>query len=58
MLTYAMVYFAFLRKKRKDISDYAQLILCLIEMLVVYFLAGSGAEFWSAISKAKVSQNK
>ena len=23
MLTYAMVYFAFLRKKRKDISDYA-----------------------------------
>ena len=58
MLTYAMMYFAFLRKKRKDISDYAQLILCLIEMLVVYFLAGSGAEFGSAISKAKVSQNK
>ena len=58
MLTYAMMYFAFLRKKRKDISDYAQLILCLIEMVCVYFLAGSGAEFWGAISKAKASQNK
>ena len=58
MLTYAIVYFAFLRKKHKDISDYAQLILCLIEMVCVYFLAGSGAKFWSAISKAKVSQNK
>ena len=58
MLTYAIVYFAFLKKKCKGIFDYAQLILCFIEMLVVYFLAGSGAEFWSAISKAKVSQNK
>ena len=58
MLTYAMMYFAFLRTKRKDISDYAQLLSCFIEMLVVYFLAGSGAEFWSAISKAKMSQNK
>ena len=58
MLTYAIVYFAFLKKKCKGIFDYAQLILCLIEMVCVYFLAGSGAEFWSAISKAKVSQNK
>lgn len=59
MLTYAMVYFAFLRKKRKNISDYAQLILCLIEMVVVYFLAGSGARFWSAVSNiTKASQNQ
>ena len=58
MLTYAILYFAFLKKKCKGISDYAQLILCFIEMLVVYFLAGSGARFWSAISKAKASQNK
>ncbi len=58
MLTYAMVYFAFLRKKRKDISDYAQLILCLIEMVCIYFLAGSGAKFWSTVSKAKATQNK
>lgn len=58
MLTYAMVYFAFLRKKRKDISDYAQLILCLIEMVIVYFLAGSGAKFWSTVSNTKASQNK
>ena len=58
MLTYAMVYFAFLRKKRKDISDYAQLILCLIEMACVYFLAGSGAKFWSTVSNIKAFQNK
>ena len=58
MLTYAMVYFAFLRKKRKDISDYAQLILCLIEMACVYFLAGSGAKFWSIVFNIKASQNQ
>lgn len=59
MLTYAALYFAFLKKKSKDISDYAQLILCLVEMLVVYFLAGSGAKFWEAVSAVKTtSQNK
>lgn len=57
MLTYTMVYFAFLRKKHKDISDYAQLILCLIEMVCVYFLAGSGAKFWSEYQKQSI-QNK
>ena len=58
MLTYSIIYFAFLRKKCKSIFDYAQLILCLIEMVCVYFLAGSGAEFWGVVSKAKAPQNK
>ena len=58
MLTYTMIYFAFLRKKHKDISDYAQLILCLIEMVCVYFLAGSGAKFWSTVSNVKALQNQ
>lgn len=56
MLTYSIVYFAFLKKKCKDISDYALLIMCLIEMLVLHFFAGSGVRFWGTISK--VSQNK
>lgn len=58
MLTYSMVYFVFLKKKYKGISDYVRLILCFIEMLVVCFFAGSGAKFWSTVSKAKAPQNK
>ena len=58
MLTYSVIYFAFLKKKCKGIFDYAQLILCLIEMACVYFLAGSGAKFWSTVSNTKASQNK
>ncbi len=58
MLTYSMVYFAFLKKKCKGISDYARLILCFIEMVVVCLFAGSGAKFWSTVSNAKASQNQ
>lgn len=58
MLTYSIIYFAFLKKKCKGIFDYAQLILCLIEMVCVYFLAGSGAKFWSTVSNIKASQNQ
>lgn len=59
MLTYSIMYFAFLRKKYKGISDYMQLVACFMEMIVIYFLAGSGARFWSAVSNiTKASQNQ
>lgn len=58
MLTYTMIYLAFLKKKCKGISDYMQLVACFMEMIVIYFLAGSGARFWSTVSNTKTSQNK
>lgn len=58
MLTYSVIYFAFLKKKCKGIFDYVQLILCLIEMVCVYFLAGSGAKFWSTVFNTKAFQNQ
>lgn len=59
MLTYAVLYFAFLKKKHKDISDYVRLVACFMEMIVIYFLAGSGARFWSAVYNiTKASQNQ
>lgn len=59
MLTYSILYFAFLKKKCKGISDFMQLTACFMEMIVVYFLAGSGARFWIAVSNiTKASQNQ
>ena len=55
MLTFTSFALSFLKKNDKDVSDYAQLITCLIEMVIVYFLAGSGARFWEAISAVKAT---